>query len=114
MGAGLDVGAYVVGSACALTAPLALAWGAWSVRAALLPRWSGCNARLAEITIALSIGFGVAQLLGAVGLLSLGPLWLGEVLAGTVAGLLGRRAGRPHEPRVARAAPLRKVGARAS
>ncbi|HTL84336.1 MAG TPA: hypothetical protein VL856_04095 [Acidimicrobiia bacterium] len=53
----------------------ALAWGAYWLRALLVPTWWGSSARLAEVTIALAALIGLAQLFGSVGLFYAGVMF---------------------------------------
>ncbi len=67
----------------AVVAPLAVA--ATRIRSRYFPLWGGAHARLAEVTIALALLFGVLQLLGTIGLFRRGAIVAGCVI---VAGLL--------------------------
>src|SRR5437762_3348049 len=87
----LSLGAYLAGTAAVLAVLTVLAYGAWAVRRATIPEWSGALARLAETVIALAVLFAVAQLLGALHALSPGPVLGGELVAGLVLGLAGHR-----------------------
>ncbi|HEV3226587.1 MAG TPA: hypothetical protein VGZ52_07125, partial [Acidimicrobiales bacterium] len=61
----------------------ALGFGSWRLRAALLPEWSDARGRLAEVVIALSTFFAVAQLCGAAQLFSSVVLLVAELAAAT-------------------------------
>jgi hypothetical protein len=93
LGTGLAPVTYVAGSAAIFAVVAALAWGAWRVRAAVLPQWAGPPARLAEAVIGLTALLGVAQLLG-----SLGAFTRGWMLVALVA--VGLAMGRIATPRV--------------
>ncbi|MGQ0804234.1 MAG: hypothetical protein ACT4PI_10290 [Actinomycetota bacterium] len=69
----------------------ALGWGAYRLRSALLPGWSGPPARLAEVVLALAAPVALGELLGSFGALWRFPV-LAACLAGGVAmGIVGRR-----------------------
>ncbi len=68
-----------------------LAWGAWRLRAGLLPEWSGPPARLAEVTIGLAVLILAAQALGSFGAFERFPLLFVYVAVGVALGLLGGR-----------------------
>ncbi|MDQ1509901.1 MAG: hypothetical protein QOG50_1745, partial [Actinomycetota bacterium] len=57
LGVELSVERYLVGIAAVALVVGVLAWGAYRVRRALLPDWSGAPARLAETIIALGAQF---------------------------------------------------------
>ncbi|MGH9033864.1 MAG: hypothetical protein ACRDZV_17200, partial [Acidimicrobiia bacterium] len=59
-----------------------LAWGAWRLRAGLLPEWSGPPARLAEVTIGLAVLILAAQALGSFGAFERFPLLFVYVAVG--------------------------------
>ena len=90
-GAGLAPVMYGAGSAAVLAVVVALAWGSWRLRRAVLPAWWGPPARLAEAVIALTALVGTAQLLGVVGALSRGPALLALVVVGVALGAVGAR-----------------------
>ncbi|MGH9050241.1 MAG: hypothetical protein ACRDY4_10960 [Acidimicrobiia bacterium] len=90
-GAGLAPVTYGAGSAAVLAVAVALAWGSWWLRRAVLPAWWGPPARLAEAVIALTALVGTAQLLGVVGALSRGPALLALVAVGVGMGVVGAR-----------------------
>lgn len=64
---GLGVGRYVAGCVSLVVVASVLAWGAWRLRGALLPHWTGARARLAEAVVALAVVIGLAQILGTFG-----------------------------------------------
>jgi hypothetical protein len=78
---GLGTARYLAGSTAIVGVVAALGWGAWRLRGAVLPGWSGARARLAEIVLALAALVGVAQILGAIGMFSGG--WVLGVLVCT-------------------------------
>lgn len=108
LGAGMAPGAYLAGSMGVLLLVATIAWGAWWLRAALLPEWSGAPARLAEAVLALTVPIGIAQLLGSFGAFSRGPMLLGCLGAGLAMIVLGRRRAARH------VVPKRLVEVRAS
>src|SRR4051794_419064 len=63
-GAALRPAVYFRGAIGVALVVALLAWGAFRLRSALLPHWSGARARLAETIIALSAAFLTLQLLG--------------------------------------------------
>ncbi|HMG27970.1 MAG TPA: hypothetical protein VKH36_14290 [Acidimicrobiia bacterium] len=64
---GLGVGRYVAGCVSLVVVAAVLAWGAWRLRGALLPHWTGARARLAAVVIVLAVVIGLAQILGTFG-----------------------------------------------
>jgi hypothetical protein len=88
---GVSAGSYVIGLTSTVVVVAVLAWGAWWLRAALLPTWSGANARLAEIVIAIGALIGIAQLLGTFGAFEPLPMLIAYVGTGLVMGLIGGR-----------------------
>jgi hypothetical protein len=106
--AGLSPGAYVAGIAAVAVVVSVLGWGSWELRRAVLPRWTGPAARLAEVVIALAVLIGLAQLLGTFGAFTRGPMLIAYVAAGLAMGLVGPRLPRPH---VERSEPTRDVEA---
>ena len=75
----------------------ALAFGAYRVRALLLPGWSGAPARLAEAVLAVAGLIWVCEALGTFGAFEEGAVLGALVAVGVAAGLLATRlaAGRP-------------------
>jgi len=97
---------YLGGSFALVAVVAVLAWGAWRLRAALLPEWSGPPARLAELTIALTTPVLLAQVLGSVGQFRPSPM-LGACLAGgLVMGLGGIRVAARRAPGTATSTSL--------
>lgn len=88
---GLAPAAYLAGWLAIVAVVVALAWGAWRLRGAVLPDWSGAPARLAEVVLAVAVPVALAQVLGAVGWFSRGPVLVTWVAAGVAMGLIGRR-----------------------
>ena len=76
---------YLLGAAELALIAAALCLGAYYVRAAIAPSWSGAPARLAEGILAITGLIVVAELLGVVGLFKPGFLVAGSVVAGAVA-----------------------------
>ncbi len=73
---------YLLGAGELALIAAALCLGAYSVRKAILPTWSGAPARLAESILALTALVVLAELLGVVGLFEPGFLVAGSVLVG--------------------------------
>ena len=86
----LGGGSYLVGVLELGIVLAALAFGAVSVRGAILPGWRGAPARLAEIVIAMAALIVVSELVGAVGLFT-EPV---EIVALLIAGVGGGLAAR--------------------
>ena len=91
----MGAAAYLVGSVAALLAVAALGLGAWRLRRALLPEWTGAPARLAEIVVGVGTAVLLAQLLGTFGQLRRVPLLLAYVGAGAVLVVVATRVERP-------------------
>jgi hypothetical protein len=89
--AGLSPGVYVVGVLTTAIVIAALGWGAFHLRSALLPAWSGSAARLAEVVTALAVLIGVAQVLGTIGAFTRGPMLVAYVAVGLSLGVVGKR-----------------------
>jgi hypothetical protein len=87
----LTTGAYLAGSLAVAAVVASLARGAWQLRGALLPEWSGPPARLAEVTIGLAALILPAQALGSFGAFERFPLLFVYVAIGIALGLLGGR-----------------------
>jgi hypothetical protein len=109
--AGLSPGAYIAGVLAVAVVVAVLGGGAWHVRRAVLPAWSGPAARLAEIIIALAALVGLAQLLGTFGAFTRGPMLIAVVGVGLVMGLVGERLARAHYVQQANA-PTRATNSR--
>ncbi|MGZ5342873.1 MAG: hypothetical protein ACXWEK_07550 [Solirubrobacterales bacterium] len=90
---------YLLGAAELALIAATLCLGAYFVRAAIVPAWSGAPARLAEAVLAITGLVVVSELLGVVGLFEPGFLVGGCVLAGLgAAGVARRRAGDAETP----------------
>ncbi|HWF52776.1 MAG TPA: hypothetical protein VG294_19180 [Solirubrobacteraceae bacterium] len=70
----VTVGRYAVAVAALLVVSASMAVAATSLRARLLPSWSGAPARLAEFVLGFAVLIGVLEVLGALGLFELGPV----------------------------------------
>jgi hypothetical protein len=106
---GLDAGAYLGGSVSVIVAVALLAWGAWRLRGALLPEWSGPPARLAEAVMGIAAAIATAQILGTFGQFRRFPILVGCVAAGLAMGIIGGRiAPRRSSPPVASEARSRR------
>jgi hypothetical protein len=104
----MSLGDYLLGAAGLITIGVALGWGAYLVRARILPAWVGAPARHAEAVIAVCALFVLAELLGVLGLLEGAALVAGAVLlAGLARIFLPGPAGAPAQasPRRVPAAP---------
>lgn len=86
---------YLIGCALLAVVFVPLAFAAWSLRAWLLPRWTGAHARLAEFVAGLSILVVVAFLVGAFGWFTRAGVVLGVLAASVVASVIAR----PHVSR---------------
>ncbi|MGQ0803335.1 MAG: hypothetical protein ACT4PI_05670 [Actinomycetota bacterium] len=93
LAAGLGATTYLAGVVAIAAVAVALGWGAGRVGAALLPAWAGAPARLAEVVLALGAFIGVAQLVGAVGAFSPGPMLVALVVVGIGMGVVAARFG---------------------
>ena len=78
----------------------ALAFGAFSARALLLPGWRGAPARLVELVLAASALVIVSELIGVVGLYTEAAVVVALIAVGVAGGLVARAvaAGRPLSP----------------
>jgi hypothetical protein len=103
----LTVGAYLVGALELGLVLAALAFGAYRVRALLLPGWSGAPARLAEAVLAVVGLTWVSEALGTFGGFEEGAVLFCLVAVGVGAGLLATQVagGRSLHPAAAPAAP---------
>jgi hypothetical protein len=88
---GLTASAYIAGCVSLAAAVAVLGWGAWRLRAAILPHWDGARARLAEVVIALAVVIGLAQILGTFGAFRRFPMLAVTLLAGLALGIVGAR-----------------------
>ncbi len=98
----MTVGRYALGVAALLIVIASAALTARRLRAHYLPDWSGAPARLAESIIGVASVVVVAEILGALGWLALGPLVLATaaIAAGTTRSFASTQAARA--PRAAR------------
>ena len=103
----LTVGAYLGGALELALVVAALAFGAYRVRALLLPGWSGAPARLAEAVLAVAGLIWVCEALGTFGGFEEGAVLGALAAAGLAAGLIASRlaAGRAVRPAAAPPAP---------
>ncbi len=82
----LSLGAYLLGAVQVTVVLLALGFGAYRLRARLLPAWDGAPARLVEAVVGVALLIWISELLGTFGLFYAGALVGASVLvAGTVA-----------------------------
>jgi hypothetical protein len=93
-------GAYLAGSLSLVAMAAALGFGGYWLRRWIVPEFSGALARLAEIVLAVSLLTVTLYFLGSVGLLREAWIVAGSILAGAIAGLVGRS----YAPRTERAA----------
>src|SRR4051794_3828083 len=90
----LAVGHYVIGVVELAAVVAALAFGAYRVRALLLPGWSGAPARLAEIVLGVAALVWVSEALGTFGSFKEYAVLGTAIAVGVATGLLaGRMAG---------------------
>jgi hypothetical protein len=101
----LTVGAYLFGALELGLVVAALAFGAYRVRALLLPRWSGAPARLAELVLGVAGLLFVSEALGTFGGFEEGAVLLGAALVGIGAGVLALRLARGRTGAVVGPAP---------
>ncbi len=88
----VDLSAYAIGSLLLLVAWGAVGFGAWRVRARVLPEWSGAPARVAEAVLGLATIVVVAELIGAVGLFNRAGLLTTTIVASIALTVAARRA----------------------
>jgi len=81
-------GSYLLGAAQLAVLAAATGYGAWLLRARLLPGWRGAPARLVEVTVAIGLVTAVSELLGTFGLLYIGALLLALVAVALAVRLL--------------------------
>ncbi len=104
----MSFGDYLLGAAGLAAIALALGFGAWRVRARLLPEWWGAPARLAEIVVGVSALLVIIELLGTVRILYPLPVVVASAIVGLAAARIagpppgGERA--PAPPQMGRAA----------
>jgi hypothetical protein len=91
--------AYIAGWASVVMVVAVLAWGAWSLRSALLPEWSGTAARLAEVVIIVAVPVALSQLLGSFSAFRWGPVFAACVIGGIGIGVVGRQIAKSHPSR---------------
>ncbi len=85
-----------------------LGWGAYRLRSALLPTWSGPSARLAEVVMALAVPVALAELLGLVGAFRRFAVLAACLAGGLAMGAAGHRlASRSGPPAVTTSGPRR-------
>ena len=87
----LTAGDYLVGAVELLAVVAALAYGAYRVRALLLPGWWGAPARLAEIVLGVTALVWVSEILGTFGWFEELPVLAAAIGVGIVAGLVAAR-----------------------
>ncbi len=87
---GLSTTRYVVGSVVLVAVLAVLGWGAWRLRARLVPDWRGASARLVELLLVVFAVTAIGELFGAFNWLRLGPVAVAAALTGAGMGLLGR------------------------
>jgi hypothetical protein len=99
----VSIGRYALGVAALLLVIGSLAWSAYLLRITLLPQWAGARARLAECVIGIALLVMLAEILGALGVLRLGPIVGGSVLIalGTTRAVGAARAGHYRGAQVA-------------
>jgi hypothetical protein len=83
----LTTGAYLVGAAELGLVVAALVHGAYRVRRALLPGWTGAPARLAELVLGVAGLIWLSELLGTFGAFTEAGLLIGAVVGGAACGL---------------------------
>jgi hypothetical protein len=103
----LGAGEYLLGALELAVVVAALAFGAYRVRALLLPRWSGAPARLAELVLGIAGQIWVSEALGSVGAFTEVGMLAGSIVVGLGAGVLAgqRAAARPAAPASSPPAP---------
>jgi hypothetical protein len=89
---------YALGVALVIVVIAALAFGAWRVRARLLPDWTGAPARLAEVLLGIAALILVPELLGAIGQFRRWPVALALTVVGVAGGLLAGAPGKSSAP----------------
>ena len=87
----LDAGAYLAGAAELGLVVAALAFGAYRVRSALLPGWSGPPARLAEVVLGVVGLIWVSEAVGTFGGFDRLPVIVAAIVVGVGAGLIAGR-----------------------
>jgi len=107
----LTLRAYLGGALSMASVIAALGYGSFCVRRVVLPAWRGAIARVAEVVIAMSVLFAIAQAVGAARWFSRWPVLGAELGAGLAMIAVGRRmtprADRDADDRGERARPAR-------
>jgi hypothetical protein len=101
----LGAGDYLVGAVELAAIIGALAFGAVSVRALMLPGWRGAPARLAEVVLGASALIVVSELVGVVGLFTEAAMVAALVVTGVVGGIAARAIARGRAPGPAASPP---------
>ena len=101
----LTVGAYLGGALELGLVVVALAFGAYRVRALLLPDWSGAPARLAEAVLAVAGLIWISEALGTFGGFDEGAVLGVTTAVGVAAGLIATRLASDRPVRAAAAPP---------
>jgi hypothetical protein len=101
----LTLGAYLAGALELALVGAALAFGAYRVRALLLPGWSGAPARLAEVVLAVAGLIWVGEALGTFGGFEEGAVLGALAATGLAAGLIATRLAADRAVRPAAAPP---------
>ena len=89
----LSAATYLVGAVELFVVLAALAFGAYRVRALLLPGWSGAPARLAEVVLATTGLIWVSEALGTFGGFEEGAVLIGMTVVGVAVGVIAGRMG---------------------
>ena len=87
----LSAGDYLLGALELGAVLAALAFGAYRVRSAVLPRWSGPPARVAEVILGAAALIWVSEVLGTFGGFEEGAVLAATIAVGVAAGLLAGR-----------------------
>jgi hypothetical protein len=97
----MSIPRYALGAASLLITTGALGWSAYVLRKRWLPALAGAPARLAESIYGIALLVALAELLGAIGWLRLGPITVGAGVIALIATKTGGMA-RDEHPRGAR------------
>ena len=84
----VSAGSYLVGVLQLALVAAPLAWSAYRIRRAVLPRWTGAPARLVESILAVALLTWLMELLGVVGLLYAGTLIAASLITAAAVTLL--------------------------
>lgn len=84
----VSAGPYLLGALQLALVVVPLAWSAYRIRAAVLPRWEGAPARLVESIAAVALLTWLMEILGVVGLLYAGTLIVAALLTAAATTLL--------------------------